>query len=299
MDLFWPIYKNLEEELLNVSYNICFNDSQLKVYSIKLADILLRTVVEIEALSKKLYSDNGGTPKANDNELFFDTDCINYLDTIWDITQKIVLVTAPNFGFEKEENNVLYPLKKANKRGSSSALWARAYQAVKHNRYENISAANVKNVIHAMAALYLLNLYNKSDKEIKNGANKNDNLSFDSKIFAVQKQFMSIDLFNGKLNNVPPEVVCIEKPTDSTYNEFLKQNELDNIERLQYLLNTDEYKDFININTNIDFSKYKWAEIANYIGGDKLVHKVYKSAIKSLYIINKSQEIVLNKNQYK
>lgn len=298
MDLFWPVYKNLESELIKLSYCICFNDNQLNVYSVKLADILLRTVVEIESLSKQLYLANGGIPKTNDNELYFDTDCIDYLDKLWNITQKEVFVTNPNFNFIKNENKILTPLKKANKRGSSSARWAKAYQAVKHNREKNIGAANIKNVVQAMAALYLLNLYNKSDEEIKKQANKNDSLNFESDIFSVEKKFLSIDLISGSLGNIEPQYVCIEKPTDATYQEFLRQNEIDNQTRLEYLLNTDEYRNFINIHPDINLPQNSWTDIAHHIGGANLVHKVYKSALNALFIINKSQEIILNKNQY-
>lgn len=61
MNIFWPVYKNLEAEFLKLMYYIHIDDSQLNVYSSKIAELLLRTVVEIESISKKLYSENGGT----------------------------------------------------------------------------------------------------------------------------------------------------------------------------------------------------------------------------------------------
>ena len=71
-NLYWPIFKNLENELVKLSNDIHFDDDQLKIYSIKITELLIRTVVEVESISKELYFLNGGT-KANDNELFFDT----------------------------------------------------------------------------------------------------------------------------------------------------------------------------------------------------------------------------------
>ena len=38
-----------------------------------------------------------------------------------------------------------------------------AYQAVKHNRTFNLSKGNIKNLLRAMGALYLLNLYYRAD----------------------------------------------------------------------------------------------------------------------------------------
>ena len=51
-NLFFPIYQQLERELVELSYYITFNRRQLNVYSTKIADMLLRTVSEIENISK-------------------------------------------------------------------------------------------------------------------------------------------------------------------------------------------------------------------------------------------------------
>ena len=72
------------------------------------------------------------------NQLFFDTDCIDYLESLWKLSKKKVLVSSPHLYLEEELNTVLTPLKKANKRGSSSSDWLRAYQAIKHNRAANL-----------------------------------------------------------------------------------------------------------------------------------------------------------------
>lgn len=53
-NLFFPIYQQLEKELVELSYNITFDKKQLTVYSTKIADMLLRTVSEIENISKEL-----------------------------------------------------------------------------------------------------------------------------------------------------------------------------------------------------------------------------------------------------
>ena len=57
-----------------------FDDDQLDVYSMKIADLLVRCAVEIESLSKELYWSNGGQKQydlnGNERKLYFDTDCI-------------------------------------------------------------------------------------------------------------------------------------------------------------------------------------------------------------------------------
>lgn len=137
MNMFWTIYKNLEKELIELSNNIHFCDKQASVYSVHISDLLIRTSVEIEALSKELYKLAGGNMAPLDDEgkprdLFFDSDCIQYLDINWEITKKKVSVVSPHFYFTETENLVLRPLKDCNKRGNGR--WKKAYQAVKHNR---------------------------------------------------------------------------------------------------------------------------------------------------------------------
>lgn len=65
------------------------------------------------------------------------------------------------FNFVKDENRILKPLKEAHKR--QGTYWEKAYQAVKHDRYSSLHKGNVKAFIHALAALYLLNLYYRND----------------------------------------------------------------------------------------------------------------------------------------
>ena len=127
--LYWHVYLNLEKEFLRLADTIYVNDNQQEVYSMKIADLLIRTVIEIESLAKELYLNNGG-PVVPDEEMFFDTVCIKHLDNLWNLDKKLVLVVSPSIYFDKDENKVLTPLHKATKRGSSSADWNKAYQAI-------------------------------------------------------------------------------------------------------------------------------------------------------------------------
>ena len=155
---FWNAYKRLEHELLALADDIHICDDQLGVYSMKIGDLLLRAAIESEALSKVLYYANGGmTPEGRD--LYFDTDCFALLEEKWKISKKTIYVTTPNFYLQDEENRVLKPLHKSYKRGSSSSQWQRAYQAVKHDRVHSLKKGNLSNLISAMGAIYILNIY--------------------------------------------------------------------------------------------------------------------------------------------
>jgi len=161
--LYWQVYKNLEKEFLGLSEMIHIDDSQQNVYSMKIADLLVRTVIEIEAISKELYLENSGT-SIPDNQMYFDTVCIDHLNNLWNLETKVVLVVSPNIYFDKDENKVLRPLQKAMNRGSKSSDWNIAYQAVKHNRVKEIRKGNIKHLLHGLAALYLLNQYYKNER---------------------------------------------------------------------------------------------------------------------------------------
>ena len=165
-NIYWSIYLRLEKEILNTTHIVRYDDNQLSVYSELYAELLIRTAVEIEAISKELYLNNGGPCIPIEDEMYFDTKCLKYLNEIWNLEEKEIYVTGSGFYFENEENKVLHPLKKSYKRGSSGSDWKKAYQAVKHNRSKNFKMANAKNCLRALGALYILNIYYKNTKYI-------------------------------------------------------------------------------------------------------------------------------------
>jgi len=57
----------------------------------------------------------------------------------------------------------LHPLRKSNKRGTSGSKWKRAYQALKHDRYGSLKQGTIENLLNALGALYILNIYYADD----------------------------------------------------------------------------------------------------------------------------------------
>lgn len=76
VNLYWPAYKRLENELISMTSDIRFDDDQMGVYSDKFMEILIRTSIEIEAISKELYLNNGGEKIEPESDMFFDTVCL-------------------------------------------------------------------------------------------------------------------------------------------------------------------------------------------------------------------------------
>lgn len=225
-DIFWQTYLNLEKELIEVSKYIFVTDvkkvnkdgieidenctTQLGTFSPHIADLLVRCCVQIEAISKELYHENGGTKPRGDNSIFFDEDCLKLIDIKWETHKKQVLVVAPFFNLTKDENLVLRPLKEAHKR--QGTYWGKAYQAVKHDRYASLCAGNVKALIHAMAALYLLNLYLRKDSRVVNYQDlSKQEYSMGSALFAVKPPITSLLWYgNQPLVSESPFVVTYQ-----------------------------------------------------------------------------------------
>lgn len=236
-DIFWQTYLNLEKEAIEVSKYIFFTDEvlvndnngiitqscdkQLETFSPYIADLLVRCCVQIESISKELYFDNGGTKSRGDSNILFDEDCLKLIDIKWRTHKKIVMVVAPFFNFTKDENYILKPLREAHKR--QGTYWEKAYQAVKHDRYYSLQKGNVKAFIHALAALYLLNLYYRNDSFVAKyqDISKLD-YSIGSAIFSVKPPIAS-ELWYG---NTP---TISESPYVVTY----KEEDYQHIEEVQ------------------------------------------------------------------
>lgn len=239
-DIFWQTYLNLEKEVIEVSKYIFITDevtirtdgketpiscdSQLKVFSPHIADLLVRCCVQIEALSKELYYNNGGEKPRGSKDVFFDEDCLKLVDKKWETGKKEVLVAAPFFNLTKDENRVLRPLRNAHKR--SGVSWAKAYQAVKHDRFGSLQFGNVKALLHAMAALYLLNLYFRNDVRVVtfHELSKCD-YSMGSSLFAVKSPAVKMLWYgNEPLKSESPYVV---KYKDEEYQRIVAMQSAD------------------------------------------------------------------------
>lgn len=304
MNIFWNIYKNIERELIEISNSIHIDDNQLSVYSPKITELLIRTVVEIEAISKELYFKNGGN-KENDNQLFFDTDCIDFLEKKWLLSKKKVIVSAPNFYFDNEDNRVLTPLRKANKRGSSSSKWLIAYQAVKHNRNNSLSKGNLKNLIGALAGLYVLNIYYK-DLEFLLGRDHNGtnfDSSLGSSLFSVEVHTnenveFSVDNRLYKKNINYDECIYIIEPTQKAKNIFLDFAQKYFEEVLQRKLET---LDRILISKKENMTDKEIISITEEIRDDKSIgQKILNENVISVSKIynDMTYQAVINKQQF-
>lgn len=258
-NLYWPIYKNLENELLEISKIVRVCDKQLSIFSDKILELLIRCAIEIESISKDLFILNGGTYTSR-KDLYFDTTCLDFLENKWLLSKKKITVACANFYLSNKENIYLFPLKKANKRGSSGCDWKKSYQAIKHDRSNSMEKANIKNFIRALGALFILNLYYKNDTFIIQHP-KDDSFQYTlSNIFSFS--IHSQQGYNGDLyikNSDFDECIYLTKWTDDTKEKFSVWNkELNNI-LIEKIINNEKINKHIltnfYINNNLDANK--------------------------------------------
>ena len=309
-----PVYKNLEEEVINLSKYIQINDNQLGVYSMHIADLIVRCAMEIEAISKELYWENGGVKVYGDDgkerDLFFDTDCINYLENIWGICEKEIIVSSENFYFEKEENIIICPLNKGNKR--SGAKWNKAYQAVKHDRKASIKQGNVKNLILALGALYILNLY-YLDRQVDLGATNTPVELFDSRmgslIFSSSIVDATInvpmgsepgtDVISDELKEKCKKAVYIIRYKRVSWERINKAVRDDNEKLIKAMLESDKLEKFIQEHANEyagDHKEHLLSLVSKVLGSDYVrTHNSLSDFAREF--VRGEKEAILNKNE--
>lgn len=207
-NLFFPIYLQLERELTELSYFITFDYKQLKVYSTKIADMLLRTVSEIENISKELCKKENikfYDSKKHVRPVVYFNEYFQKLEEYYGLSTRLV-----NFTFDNCNDNIfdskLMPFKKdysIKLKGKEKSTWSwyNAYNKIKHDRIKNFKQANLENLIYSLSALFLLNIYYMDkvfvEKEIYNFNNITNQIKSFSDLFKID---YTMDLSNSAIS---------------------------------------------------------------------------------------------------
>ena len=197
-EAYWNSYRLLESQLLTLSHSICFDDTQINVYSSELADIVNSACIKIESLAKDIYEDHiwpfqedldivppSATAKNFKPEKWtrkkwkFDYNCLVEIDQKFSLSKKRIQLKSERFHFHKYGSTIL-PFGRVSIQDAAGGYWEhwdrstwhvdphklqavdwlKSYQAIKHNYIQSIAAhGTVKNAIMALAAFYLLAVY--------------------------------------------------------------------------------------------------------------------------------------------
>ncbi len=312
-NLYWPVYKNLEREFLKLAEYVHISDDQMEIYSMHIADLIVRCSIEIEALAKQLYSRLGGNMSpvdvdGNIRDLYFDTDCLELLEQKWKISKKKIAVSAVNIFLTDVGNTIITPLNKSNRRGTSGSKWKQAYQAIKHDRHKCIKRATLKNLLHALGALYILNLFYKNERTDIGRVYLSD-YSFDNRagsdLFSAftysatslsMSNHMDDSCINPSLNEKIDDAIFIIKYENKSFEEMHKCFCLDEKETKRRFNNNSKISQFL-----IEHPEYKDKsinEICMEAGGINLLmqiicfdHTIQEKNLRMEAVINKNNSI--------
>ncbi len=149
LKLFWKHYQLIEEDLLDSDKYVSIDRDNSAVFSYHYLKSLITICCEIDSIAEVICNCNG--KKADFgiiNKLRVLADCIPNFHNLRVITRK-----------QYDSMNVVPFVKFID---NNTPEWWRAYNSVKHDRANkkgerlNLSLANQKNVLYALAALYLL-----------------------------------------------------------------------------------------------------------------------------------------------
>lgn len=146
--IYFQVYKKIEDEVIKLSSSIYFSDDQLGVYSIDIADLITRCVIEIESIVKDIYRMKNGKEPNSPGQ------CIRWIEDNWKISKKVVTIVAASFHLE-----TMLQFAPFNYKNGFPEDYYSSYNAIKHDRVKNLKKATVYTLIRALGALYVLNIY--------------------------------------------------------------------------------------------------------------------------------------------
>lgn len=142
----WNYCRTLEKNLVTISNYIELDPDNFDTFSLELFKIILQSSAEFEVLCKEycmVLDSTHNFQRANIDKLR--ETLFTNLPYLHDIEVSII---DKSYSFK--------PLEKW-KNGKNPDWW-QAYNAIKHNRNINFKQANLKNAVHAIGALKLINI---------------------------------------------------------------------------------------------------------------------------------------------
>ena len=361
---FWPEYKNLEKQVLELSKHVCFCDEQVNVFSRENSNLILQIASEIESISKELFRSCVEENKSEDeqsklsnlmmivikknqilsmlsqinlrmmnaikkSQIFstlskvilskkttnksmakntnppFDYVCLKKLNKKWHLTRKEISVTGVNFYF-KDNFQSFAPLAKVYSKGKCQ--WKEAYNDLKHDNRAYIKSATIGNLMSALGALFVLNLYyrdlnNRDYKFYLNGDLFDSRVG--SEIFSVncyevltvnRGKEMGDNSIVGISQDELAKAIYIKKYDDESMKfmhrmcclDYLQADEnFDTAPELQPYRDNPKSPEYQDLTTR--------QQICYKIGGEALVRKIFNyENTKKTFRMTLGREILLN-----
>ncbi|RHT74962.1 MULTISPECIES: hypothetical protein [unclassified Clostridium] len=237
VSIYFPVYKKIEKEIQELASAIYFCDEQKNVFSLDIADLIVRCLVEIESIAKDIYRIENEVEPDNPGE------CFKWMEQNWNISKKKVVVISPFFHFDEMKS--FFPFDYKNK---SEEDYYSTYNAIKHDRVKNISKATLYTLVRALGALYILNIYFKNDRIQL----KDDNYAahvdrtFGSEIFSVDiAPCKDIVVLSSEKNIIPEQCIykIIRKESDYAFSLSYK-NQFGEVCSSSLVMTNKEFQDY-------------------------------------------------------
>ena len=192
MNIHKSTYKKLEEGCIDLMYSLHFCDDNADACSLRIANLIIDSVVEIESLSKAMYRKRHGS--FDEKKFKFDSDFIDLLTDQYKLQKRKVIIVSPNSFFESLK--AIKPFEKTvarrNKKGEITGytyLWNEAYQHLKHDKAQSLLRfGTLRCLLQSMATLYVLHVIDTFEQVNIDDAGQppSELYSIGSEIFAVK-----------------------------------------------------------------------------------------------------------------
>ncbi|MFV0485344.1 MAG: hypothetical protein ACK5MU_03945 [Candidatus Saccharimonadales bacterium] len=150
-------FSALEAEINALSYSILFDDNQINTYSMKIAELVMRSGIELESVANDIF--RGWTSEdeiKNDDGAAEKSFAWLKKSSGWKLEQKQISILSPSMFFSRTFSPSFAPF--GYKKNSSDDYYS-AYNSIKHDRAKNSHKANLNILIRSMGALYVLLTY--------------------------------------------------------------------------------------------------------------------------------------------
>ncbi len=143
--LHWNYFLALESDVERLSRFVEFTPNNFQTYSIEIAHLFLAASSEVDVIARQICSRVDASAKARN--------ILQYRNIIKTAIPELEssIVTIPRYGLE------LRPW--INWCSDTTPNWWNDHNKVKHQRNEYFPSANLKNVLNAMAGLFMLTLH--------------------------------------------------------------------------------------------------------------------------------------------
>ena len=149
-------YVNIEKELRNIFNFIEPDEKNLSAFSFELYSLLLRACTEVELNCKLILEANGAQPQGR----HFTMNDYKKLEVSSKLSKYRVTYKSWRHRTASEEleyvTKEFVPFKNFDATIQQSPDWYAAYNAVKHNREENLEKASLENCMNAVAGILVL-----------------------------------------------------------------------------------------------------------------------------------------------